>query len=361
MRRFVRSTPSAAALAGTILVLLSGCSACHKVEFDDACRVSAERLEIHYVLDGYRGGYWSRALTLSPPPDEGSPVNELPETDKGTTCQRAELHVVWPHSECAPDKARAIIRLWHRGRPEPVRKPKLGLGRPYGKFVSFFDRRMILPDEMEERNELFNDAATTEIYTLDFARSELDLILPDLVCAGYFGPQWRPNGGAQLIVQVDRKRFQKIWTPEPRLDDLLTRVSEDGRRFLPVPPTPADDAAAHPGDGAKDDAKPGRSKFDADPDLPLPPLPDEGDKSDAGKRRSKSTPKAVKSDPEARPIPLPPEPSPEPLPPEPLAPPFDDAPFDDTPADDVLPPPLQPELNARPKEAPPIPRFDEEP
>lgn len=356
MERSVRTIAAAPLAAALVCGLTTGCHSVGTVRFDDECRIPAERLEIHYVVDGYRGGYWSRALTLNPPPAEGSPVNELPDPTKGTTCQRAELHIVWPHSECAPENARAIIRLWHRGRPDPLRRPKVALGRPYGKFLSVMDRRLILPDEMEERDEQKPVAISPEIYTLDFARSELDLILPDLACGGYFTNQWRPNGGATLIVQVDRKRFQKDWTPEPRLDDLLTRVSDDGRRLLPVSPEDAPADLKAPADD-KSDQKPGRTRLDDDADLPLPPLPSEDEPERTG-RGSKRTPKPVKSDPEARPIPLPPEPEPsltQPEP-EPLTPPFED-----TPSDDTLPPPLQSELEPPPKEPIPGPTFDDEP
>ncbi|MCC7423304.1 MAG: hypothetical protein IT428_23760 [Planctomycetaceae bacterium] len=342
-------------LVAGLLALLPGCHSVGKVNFDENCQIEAERIEIHYVLDGYRGGYWSRALMLNPP-SEGGGINEMPEANPATTCQRAELHVMWPHPECQPGMARAIIRLWHRGQPEPVHRPKLAMGRSYGKFLHAMDRRVVIPEEMPERCEQKPQAIAPSIYTLDFARSELDLILPDLVCAGYFTDQWRPNGGTRLIIQIDDKRYQKEWTCEPRLDDLLTRVSEDGRRFLPADPSSKPDTELAPPPSPAEE--PGRSKLDDVPsDLSLPPSPDDPNEPDFGPRRSKSPPSPVRKDPEARPIPLPPEPTPAaPEPdPEPSVPPFEDAPVDD-----ALPPPLQSELDPRPRAAAAKPMFDEE-
>lgn len=307
------------------------------MKFDEDCHVPHKRVEIHYVLDGFRGGYWSRALTIAPPEDEtGLPINVIPDPKDGTTCQRAELHVLWPHPACPPDKARAIIRLWHRGRQCPGKHAGFSPGRAYGKLRGTLDRRKALPEAMVQLAEQKVDPTRPEIFILDFDRCELDLILPDLVCGGFFKKQWRPNGGAHLIVQVNGRRVQKEWTPEPRLDDLLTRVSVDGRRVLDEP---ADDPLiSKPVQQPDMLPPPGRSRFENQGDLPLPPLPDE---SSGTPKKDADKPKDAAIALPPRPIPLPLEPGRLPVPPEPEE---SIPPFDDTPADDVLPPPLRPEL-----------------
>ena len=63
---------------------------------------------------------------------------------------------------------------------------------------------------------------------LDFPKQQLDLLLFDLAHSGFFERQTRPAADVQLQVEIDRGRTAKQWTREPRLDDFIDRVLQEG-------------------------------------------------------------------------------------------------------------------------------------
>ena len=117
----------------------------------------------------------------------------------------ATLQIQYPHPSGRTDAARATLRLSR----QPV---------------------CAAPDaNLQPTDAKRNESTEDELWTLDLPKYQLDLLLFDLANSGYFDGQMRPSGGAQLTVGVDQGETSKPWCSEPRLNDLLLRVYEEGK------------------------------------------------------------------------------------------------------------------------------------
>jgi hypothetical protein len=139
----------------------------------------------------------------------------------------AQLSIQFPHPEGKPDLARATLRLaGHLAKPATPKSPSRASGNGSSATISN------LPDLFgsEAGDELtLPSARDDEIWVLDFPKQQLDLLLADLRRAGFFENQTRTDPGTRLEVTLEGSRISKAWTPEPRLDDFLARVHEEGR------------------------------------------------------------------------------------------------------------------------------------
>ncbi|MCG6156095.1 hypothetical protein [Rubinisphaera margarita] len=68
-----------------------------------------------------------------------------------------------------------------------------------------------------------------EIWELDLPKEEIDILLAELSHRGFFQKQERPRGEALVRVEIDNDRVSKRWTNEPRLEELMLQVYNEGR------------------------------------------------------------------------------------------------------------------------------------
>ena len=147
----------------------------------------------------------------------------------GTRWKSAVLKIDYPHPEGLTDTARAELRL-SRASADAFRED-LSLSekaierssQTVETFVWRTEKKVTTPPPAEEA------AAHDELWVLDFPKHELDQMVSDLAEGGIFDEQVRPDGGARIEVSINRKQTTKMWTPDPRLDDLILRTYREGR------------------------------------------------------------------------------------------------------------------------------------
>jgi hypothetical protein len=140
----------------------------------------------------------------------------------------AKLSIQFPHPEGKPDLARATLRLaGHLAKPAASKSASASTSGN-GSSATMSNLPELFGSETGEDLSL-PSARDDEIWVLDFPKQQLDLLLADLRRAGFFENQTRIDPGTRLEVNLEGNRIAKAWTPEPRLDDFLARVHEEGR------------------------------------------------------------------------------------------------------------------------------------
>ncbi len=67
-----------------------------------------------------------------------------------------------------------------------------------------------------------------EIWKWELPKEQLDLLILELSKSGFFDNQSRPIGETYLSIQIDKGNLAKKWTQEPRLEDFIKRIYENG-------------------------------------------------------------------------------------------------------------------------------------
>jgi hypothetical protein len=153
-----------------------------------------------------------------------SPLEIDPASSEGRW-KTARLKVEYPHPDAPRDMARATLVLSRGELPAPA-QPTIGQ-----RIAGQFNRLTSQGPKPECRSSgicATSSGPDDEIWVLDFPKQQLVLLLAELENTGFFASQSRPGGEAELAVLVDRDKTAKPWTPEPRLDDLVTRVFREG-------------------------------------------------------------------------------------------------------------------------------------
>ncbi len=156
------------------------------------------------------------------------PANESFHDTSGHWAQ-ARIEVVYPHPDGSPDKglARLIVT---RKSPLEQTAPKKSWS-----FKKTFSQTLLKLNGTAP--ELVEQAGPTpveqvqldeEVWQLDLAREELDMLLSELSHRGFFEQQERPRGEAVVTVKLDEGAVSKRWTSEPRLEDLMLQVYKEG-------------------------------------------------------------------------------------------------------------------------------------
>jgi len=176
-----------------------------------------------------------RAKSLIPGPIRtvsGSLIDGKPAEDERFAEERwsrARFQLIYPHPSGDTEKglARLIIT---RHSPSSLKEDDTVF--PLKRHVTG-----LLKSARETPGRLlgFDDGGTQpvshgeEIWELDLPREEIDILLAELSHRGFFQKQERPRGEALVRVEIDNDRVSKRWTNEPRLEELMLQVYNEGR------------------------------------------------------------------------------------------------------------------------------------
>jgi hypothetical protein len=219
-----------------LLLLAPGCAVPYKVECTETGAPQYRKVEINYELDHSCSALASKSLQ---PIQTASATSLDDAAGDQPNWSRARLHVQCPLSDEQPNLARATLTL-SRGDVLPIDSGptrKQRLRRAMHRIIS---RRETAGKDSATQTILQASGDASELHgneevrVFDFHRQQFDLLLIGLANCGFFDQQTRPNGGAHLDIKINRGRTAKSWAPEPRLDDLVTRTYQRGRRTDPA-------------------------------------------------------------------------------------------------------------------------------
>ncbi len=153
----------------------------------------------------------------------------LKSADPAGKWSQARIQIVYPHPDGSEDKGLARLVV---SRHSPVNPASQKSG------VSMKDRvsRLMLrasgasPELASQINSGKVKAETVdeEVWQLDLPKEELDILLSELSQRGFFNQQERPRGEAVVSILVDQGELSKRWTSEPRLEDLMQQIYDEG-------------------------------------------------------------------------------------------------------------------------------------
>lgn len=205
-----RSAARAALAAALVALFFAGCHFPHKLRVTPCGDPFYSRVSLVYEVDAGRGALAPRFVER--PPGEGM---SFPRPASGPV-ESAVLRLEYPHPYGWPGMARVTVRFSRLSIHD-----RRNLAREKGLLV-----RLVSATEDWQRDAEYDPFA--ELYELSITRQELDLLLIDLAQSGYFDPNLRANGGTRLAVEIDGGTASKDWVPEPRLDDIITRLHAEG-------------------------------------------------------------------------------------------------------------------------------------
>ncbi|MEX0716534.1 MAG: hypothetical protein WD066_08105 [Planctomycetaceae bacterium] len=197
------------ALLAVVPPLLAGCSFPHKLRVTEWGAPLYSRVSLVYEVNAGRGALAPRFV--APPPGE---IMSFPR-EPGSPTESAVLRLEYPHPCGDAGLAHVSVRMSRLSIEDRQRLAKQG--NPLVRLVSTTDERV-----RDDEHDPF-----AEIYELAISKQELDLLLVDVARGGYFDPNLRADGGTWLSVEIDGGVARKKWLPEPRLDDIITRLHAD--------------------------------------------------------------------------------------------------------------------------------------
>jgi len=141
---------------------------------------------------------------------------------------QARIQIIYPHP--SGDESKGLARLIVT-RTEPGENEQQGQRKSLKTSLSRMVLRATgttaeLANLVEEQDG--PKPVDQEIWQLDLAKEELDILLSELSHRGFFEKQERPRGEATVSIQVDQGAVSKRWTSEPRLEGLMLQVYNEG-------------------------------------------------------------------------------------------------------------------------------------
>ena len=203
------------------IVIVSGCALPQRLRQADNGSPQYDRVEIVYHVQN--GQFSAPTRTLE---QAGMDESSASKPDSSGSWSTACLTIAYPHPDEIPGMARATLVLSQTDSPALPKPPTIRerIAQSLNRLATSAEPDACKGSSAHARSSGPDD----EIWVLDFPKQQLDLLLADLAGSGFFENQTRPNGGALLQIAVDRGRTQKTWTPEPRLDDVVSRVFREG-------------------------------------------------------------------------------------------------------------------------------------
>lgn len=213
---------SAGLFAAVVFLALtaSGCQLPSRIKLTKTGSPQYDRANIVYRLDG-----GLRPLPLTDAEIKAVSFEDAVSAKPSVTAVNSEwstatLSVQYPHPDGTPDLARATLRLSAVPAGESgysISHASRWLGRAQATEPSLNGD----PAKPPLRDD--------EIWVLDLPRQELDLLVTDLQKNGFFQAQTRAETGTNLDVRLDYGRVNKQWSAEPRLDQFISRVYQEGQ------------------------------------------------------------------------------------------------------------------------------------
>jgi hypothetical protein len=220
-------------IAGLLLplltVTLASCRVTSQSVADTQKAQAFERLEVIYTAHPATGSLF----TSVPNSQKSMVVQTAATTDQDApnpsmSWSKAELRIECPHPDGRPDVARVTVhyRPVECGHECEFRSWVMGMEERVGLRSS---RRAALRERWLYDEHHHRDG---EVYSeLTLPKHELDQILVELNAHGFFAEQQRGQVSgheSQLEVRLNRRWTSKVWSYEPTLDALITRVHEEG-------------------------------------------------------------------------------------------------------------------------------------
>ncbi len=139
---------------------------------------------------------------------------------------KAKIQILYPHPDGSLDKG--LARLAVTRFCPTLHDSAAEFTSPRDRLASFIS----LASGEEEADCVVqsnhNSKSAEEIWELDIPKEELDILLAELTHRGFFENQERPRGEATVHVTLDHTQVTKRWTNEPRLENLMLQVYNEG-------------------------------------------------------------------------------------------------------------------------------------
>ena len=153
-------------------------------------------------------------------------------TPDGKWCQ-ARVQIVYPHPDGSEDKglARLIVSRncsVSNSRPGLKSKMKNGFSKLMLQVSGSSPEFAELINSEESLAKMKTESVDEEIWQLNLPKEDLDILLSELSQRGFFEKQERPRGEARVSITVDQGELSKRWTSEPRLEDLMQQIYNEG-------------------------------------------------------------------------------------------------------------------------------------
>lgn len=212
--------------------LLAGCASPHVVAVDKTGAPKYRNVDIVYELASDRELQQQVEVRQVDSATNGA-NQETPTPVRDWA--RTSLRVRYPHPDGRADMAQVTLRLSELPLPLDPVEPTWR-DRAVTRVRAIATGRSST-NEMMNASHVDASRAGDEIRTIDLPRHQLDLLLTDLAYSGFFGDQQRPTGRARLSVRIDGGHNLGTWDPEPRLDEIVSRVFREGtlEGFAPQP------------------------------------------------------------------------------------------------------------------------------
>ncbi len=191
------------------LVALFGCR--HDVRLTEQGAPGYQRLNIRYDLNDAQ-----TVLAMRSPKIVRTVAAERIHNAGWT---RASLRIQYPHPAGTP--AMGYVELWFA---HPDRADESSMTEKVSQAMWIDLLSLEEPSQERVAEVLCNNRLR-----LDIAKPQLDLLLFDLANSGFFDDQIRPDGKAMIEVKVDRGRTAHRWDAHPRLNELISRVIQEGK------------------------------------------------------------------------------------------------------------------------------------
>lgn len=162
--------------------------------------------------------------------EESISKEPLKSADQVGKWSQARIQIVYPHPDGSEDKGLARLVVSRHSPIKPV---------SHQSSINLKDRlsRLMLrasgasPEFAQQIGHKEGESQTVdeEVWQLDLPKEELDILLSELSERGFFNQQERPRGEATVSILVDQGKLSKRWTSEPRLEDLMQQVYDEGK------------------------------------------------------------------------------------------------------------------------------------
>lgn len=142
---------------------------------------------------------------------------------------QARIEIVYPHPDGNESKGLATLIV---SRHAPVESSSKSFKQKMSNGLSrMMMRASGTSSELTQlvgSEKVSSESVDEEVWQLNLPKEELDLLLSEFSHRGFFNKQERPRGEATVSITVDQGEFSKRWTSEPRLEDLMQQIYNQG-------------------------------------------------------------------------------------------------------------------------------------